>query len=286
MSEAPNPMRAAQAHMRPEPVRRFYKSVDVRETDGGFALTLDGRFARTPGRNRLAAASRPLMLRVAHEWERQGETIDPADMPITRLLNSAIDGVARAMDETRAEILRYAGADLLCYRAEEPERLAERQRLAFDPVLDWAARTLGTSFVLAAGVMHVEQPPETLAAIRDALAAFDNPAALAALGAMTNLTGSTALALGDRPRLSFAGRGLARRACRRGLPERALGRRRGGDGAARRALAGNGGGGARTVGDGRSREVTNGPLPASTGGSVVWPRPISCTATVIGSTKS
>ncbi len=195
MSDPSNPMRAAQANMRPEPVRRFYKSVDARETDGGFALTLDGRFARTPGRNRLAAASRPLMLRVAQEWERQGETIDPADMPITRLLNSAIDGVAQAMDETRAEILRYAGADLLCYRAEEPERLAERQRFAFDPVLDWAARTLGTSFVLAAGVMHVAQPPETIAAIRDALAAFDDPAALAALGAMTNLTGSAALAL-------------------------------------------------------------------------------------------
>ncbi len=196
MSEPVNPMRAAQANMRPEPVRRFYRSVDVREAEGGHALTLDGRVARTPGRNRLAAASPPLMLRAAEEWERQGETINPADMPITRLLNSAIDGVAGRMDETRAEIVRYAGTDLLCYRAEEPERLAERQRLAFDPVLDWAARTLGARFVLAAGVVHVEQPPETLAAFRAALARFDDPTALAALSAISNLTGSAALALG------------------------------------------------------------------------------------------
>jgi chaperone required for assembly of F1-ATPase len=190
-----NPMRAAQAAMRPEPVRRFYKDVEVREADGRHALALDGRFARTPARNRLAAASRPLMLRVAEEWARQGETLDATDIPLTRLLNAAIDGVALKMAETRAEIAGYAGSDLLCYRAEGPETLAERQRLAFDPVLDWAARALGTRFALTAGVMHVDQPPETLAAVRAALERFDDPAALASLSAMTTLTGSALLAL-------------------------------------------------------------------------------------------
>lgn len=190
-----NPMRAAQANMRPEPVKRFYKVVNVREDDGQYGLTLDGRDARTPGGQKLAAASRPLMLKVALEWARQGDTLNPADMPITRLLNSAIDGVARTMEETRAEIVRYAGSDLLCYRAEPPETLAERQRLAFDPVLDWAAETLGARFTLTAGVMPVNQPPETLAAFRARLEAFIDPAALAALSVMTTLTGSAVLAL-------------------------------------------------------------------------------------------
>ena len=80
------------------------------------------------------------MLQVAAEWERQRETIDPADMPLTRLLNSAIDGVAQTMAETRAEIVRYAGSDLVCYRAEEPDTLVARQAHAFDPVLGWASR--------------------------------------------------------------------------------------------------------------------------------------------------
>ena len=190
-----NPMRAAQAAMRPEPVKRFYKDVEVRDADGRHALALDGRFARTPARNRLAAASRPLMLWVAEEWARQGETLDAADMPLTRLLNAAIDGVALKMAETRAEIVRYAGSDLLCYRAEASETLAERQRKTFDPVLDWAARTLGASFALTAGVMHVDQPPEALAAVREALESFDDSAALAALSAMTTLTGSALLAI-------------------------------------------------------------------------------------------
>lgn len=190
-----DPVRAVQANMRPASVRRFYRTVEAREADGLYELALDGRGARTPGRNTLAAKSRSVMEKVAQEWARQGETIDPAGMPLTRLLNSALDGVARTMDETRAEIVRYAGSDLLCYRAEEPEALSERQRAAFDPVLDWAAETFGASFVLAAGLMHVEQPPETLAAFRAAVEAFDDPVALAGLSVATTLTGSAVLAL-------------------------------------------------------------------------------------------
>jgi chaperone required for assembly of F1-ATPase len=195
-NEAPrDPMRAAQANMRPLPVRRFYKAVEVREADGRHALMLDGRGARTPGRNPLVAPSRALMLKVAAEWDRQHETIDPAGMPLTRLLNSAIDGVAHTMAETRADILRYAGSDLLCYRAEEPENLVERQAHAFDPVLSWAAETLGARFNVTAGVMHVAQPHAALKGIGAALEAYDDPAALAALSAMTTLTGSALLAL-------------------------------------------------------------------------------------------
>jgi chaperone required for assembly of F1-ATPase len=196
MSEAPlDPIRAAQAHMRPERPRRFYKDAGVEKTEVGYALVLDGRVAHTPGKNRLAHPSRALMERVAQEWAGQGERLDPVDMPLTRLLNAAIDGVARTMEETRAEIARYAGSDLLCYRAEGPETLAERHRLAFDPVLRWAADTLGARLRLAAGVVHVPQPPEPLAAIGAALDAYDDPAALAALSAMTTLTGSALLAL-------------------------------------------------------------------------------------------
>jgi chaperone required for assembly of F1-ATPase len=190
-----DPMRAAQANMRPAPVRRFYKAVEVGEKDGRHGLMLDGRRARTPGRNPLAAQSRALMLEAAAEWERQGDTIDPTEMPLTRLLNSAIDGVAHTMAETRADILGYAGSDLLCYRAEEPETLAARQAQAFDPVLRWAAESLGARFNVTAGVMHVAQPPEALAAIGAPLDAYDDPVALAALSVMTTLTGSALLAL-------------------------------------------------------------------------------------------
>ncbi len=190
-----NPMRAAQANMRPQPVKRFYNKAEVAEEGGRFALSLDGRRARTPGRNLVTAQSCPLMLKVADEWERQIETIDPTDMPLTRLLNSAIDGVVHTMAETRADILHYAGSDLLCYRAEEPDTLVARQAHAFDPILRWAADELGAHLRVTVGVMHVAQRPEALAAIGAALNAYDDPVQLAALSVMTTLTGSAVLSL-------------------------------------------------------------------------------------------
>ncbi len=195
-TEAPrNPMRAAQANMRPQPVRRFYKAAKVTEEGGGFVLSLDGRPARTPGRNPLTAQSPALMLKIAEEWGRQRETIDPADMPLTRLLNSAIDCVTHTMAETRADILRYAGSDLLCYRAEEPDTLVARQAHAFDPVLRWATDELGARFTVTAGVTHVAQPGSALAAVRAALDDYDDPVQLGALSVMTTLTASALLAL-------------------------------------------------------------------------------------------
>ena len=89
-----------------------------RPHEGGFALTLDGKPARTPGKNPLVVASRAVAQALAAEWQAQGERIDPATMPLTRIVNSAIDRVAREMEPVRAEIVNYAGSDLICYRAE------------------------------------------------------------------------------------------------------------------------------------------------------------------------
>ncbi len=188
-------MRAAQANMRQPAVKRFYEVAEAREKDGRFALLLDGRQARTPSRDPLTAKSRALMEMVAAEWARQGDLLRPADMPLTRLLNAALHGVQRTMSETRAEILKYAGSDLLCYRAEEPEALVRRQAEGFDPVLRWATEALGAHFRLSAGVRHVEQPRVAIEAIRAAVEVFDDPIALAGLSVMTTLTGSALLAL-------------------------------------------------------------------------------------------
>lgn len=116
-------------------------------------------------------------------------------MPVTRLANSAIDGVAPRLEEVRADVLAYAGTDLLCYRAGEPEGLVALQAQRWDPVLGWAERRLGARFVLAEGVMHVPQPAVTLAAFASALAHYDDAFAVAGLHVATTLTGSALLGL-------------------------------------------------------------------------------------------
>jgi chaperone required for assembly of F1-ATPase len=194
-SEEPNPMRAAQAAMRPPLAKRFYKAAGVDERDGAFHLTLDGRPARTPGRQPLAVPTQALAEAMAEEWNRQSDEIDPTTMPVTRLVNSAIDGVAPRRDHVVEDLARYAGSDLICYRAGEPARLVEVQNAAWNPVLDWARETHGARFALAEGVMHVTQPEEAMAAVRAALEQIRSPFALAALHVMTTLTGSVLIAL-------------------------------------------------------------------------------------------
>jgi chaperone required for assembly of F1-ATPase len=195
-SEAePDPMRAAQAGMKPALPKRFYKVAAIEERDGAFHLTLDGRVAKTPGRRPLAVPSRALAGAMADEWERQGDQVDPTTMPITRLVNSAIDGVSAHGSEVVDDLVRYAGSDLVFYRGSDPARLVEAQNAAWSPILDWAREVHGARFVLGEGVMHVAQPEEAIAAIRSALEAVRSPFGLAALHVMTTLTGSVLIAL-------------------------------------------------------------------------------------------
>lgn len=188
-------MRAAQAGMKPTLPKRFYKEAGVEERDGLFHLTLDGRNAKTPTKQPLAVPTRPLAEALAREWAGQGEEIDPSTMPITRIVNSAIDGVAPRKAEVVDDLVRYAGSDLIYYRVSEPARLVQSQDTAWNPVLDWARDTHDARFTLAEGVMHVTQPDEAIAAVRRVIEGIDSPFALAALHVMTTLSGSVLIAL-------------------------------------------------------------------------------------------
>ncbi len=190
-----DPVEMARRDLKKPLPKRFYAKAHFDLRDGAHALLLDGRPAQTPGRNRIALPTPAAAQLVADEWQAQGEQIDPNTMPVTRIVNSAIDGVAREMDAVRAEIARYAGSDLVCYRASEPDGLVEAQARLWDPVLDFAREKLGARLVLAEGVMFAEQPDHALLAVRRAVDAVEGEMALAALHVMTTLTGSALIAL-------------------------------------------------------------------------------------------
>ncbi len=193
--EPRKPMKAAQQAMRPAPPKRFFETAGIEERDGAFVLTLDGRPARTPARNPMAVPTRPLGEALAAEWQAQEAVIDPAAMPLTRLVNSAIDGVAPSMAEVAEDIAKYVGSDLIVYRAGESDRLVAEQAAAWDPILAWAYEAFGARFLLSQGVTFVAQPETAVAALRGRIAAETSPFRLAALHVMTTLTGSALIAL-------------------------------------------------------------------------------------------
>ncbi|MDA7946307.1 MAG: ATPase [Hyphomicrobiaceae bacterium] len=174
--------------------KRFYTNVAVAPGTDGFAISLDGKPVRTPARNELAVASEELAGEIAAEWEAQGDRIDPSSMPMTKRANTAIDRVRGREDEIVAEIVEYAGSDLLCYRAETPAGLVASQAEHWDPVLEWTKNKLDAPFSVSTGIAHVAQSENALAAVRSALSAHDFYA-LTPLHTMTTLTGSALLAL-------------------------------------------------------------------------------------------
>ena len=188
-----DPREAARRSVRPQVRKRFYKAASVGEGPEGHAVLLDGKPVRTPARRALAAPTRALGEALAAEWNAQAETIDPARMPLTRLANTIIDGVADKPAEVADEVAKYLGSDLLFYRADGPAGLVARQGQHWDPVLDWARDSLGAHFILAEGVMHVAQPEPAVAAARAALPG--DPWVIGAAHVLTTVTGSALLAL-------------------------------------------------------------------------------------------
>lgn len=191
----PDPVRRAQIQMKTPLPKRFYEQASVVAGEGGFAVRLDGKPVRTPGRALLALPTEAAANLVAAEFEAQAEVIDPVSMPTLRLVNTAIDGVAADPQAVLEDVLRFASSDLLCYRADGPEGLVARQNEHWDPVLDWARSNLGARFNLAEGVIHVEQPREAIAALGIHLNQRAEPLRLAAIHVMTSLTGSALLAI-------------------------------------------------------------------------------------------
>jgi len=179
-----------------EPLRRFYSKARAGEPQGGLSpVLLDGRPVRTPAKALLA--TRPAIAeRIAAEWAAQGETVDPLAMPLTRLANTAIDGVAGAIEPVKEDIAAIAGNDMILYRADWPEGLVARQRAHWDPVVDDAERRFGLRLVLTEGVMPVRQDDRLEPAVRAALPA--EPLELAAMHQLTTLTGSAFIAVACR----------------------------------------------------------------------------------------
>jgi len=193
-----DPLRTVQKDMKRALPKRFYKQATVAPRDGGFATLLDGRQIRTPAGGALVLPTEAAAQLVAAEWAAQGETIDPQTMPVTRLVNSALDGVARDLPGVAADIVKYAGSDLVCYRAGEPEGLVAAQAAAWDPALAFAREKFGARFILAEGVMFATQPAharEAFARGVDAIAAAPDAALrIATLHSMTTLSGSALIA--------------------------------------------------------------------------------------------
>lgn len=178
-----------------EKPRRFYKAVTVEPEADGFAVRLDGRTVRTPKGAKAVLPTRALADLVAAEWASQGEHIDLADMHATRLANTALEAVPGAREATVRQVGQYAASDLLCYHADQPRELNARQVEHWEPMVCRAEAEFACIFIRSQGIIHAEQPAETLRAVEAYAAGLDD-FGLTGLAFATALFGSAILAIG------------------------------------------------------------------------------------------
>lgn len=175
-------------------MKRFYKTVAAVANGEAWGIALDGRAVRTPARVSLTLPTAALTQAIVAEWDAQGDKIEPLTMPLTGLCNAAIDRVAPDRSGFAASLAAYAETELLAYRADYPPPLVVRQAAVWDPLLAWARTRYDVAFNVTTGIVHVAQPPATLARIAAVFASFD-AFRLAALNQAVTITGSAVIAL-------------------------------------------------------------------------------------------
>lgn len=175
------------------PSKRFYSEVTV-TTQAPYHVLLDAKPIKTPAGNAQEIPTKALALAVAEEWRQQGDKLDIASMVLTKSVNTAIDRIRVRRAQVIDELAKYAGSDLLCYRASSPEELVRRQSAAWDPWLKWLHETTGAFLISSVGIAHIEQNGTALKAVHDAMSKF-NDFELATLNPAATITGSAALGL-------------------------------------------------------------------------------------------
>jgi chaperone required for assembly of F1-ATPase len=175
-------------------VKRFWTDVTVEPQDGGFAVLLDGRPIRTPGRRQMILPTRALAQIVAAEWAAQTGEIKPVTMPATRTANSAIETVAQHRAAIVEDLAGYGGTDLICYRAAMPAGLKARQAAGWDPLLHWAGSRFGADLRTVEAISPIAQEEDALRALATEIEGQDD-FQLAAFYDLVALSGSLVIAL-------------------------------------------------------------------------------------------
>jgi len=187
----------AQRQLKENLPRRFYKEVGVGTVGDGFAVSLDGKTPRTPGQKPVIVPRRAIAEIMAAEWAAQPELIDPETMPTVRLVNSAVEAGEERLAALRAEIVKYAGNDLLLYRADTPASLVAEQEKHWDGALVKLARHFWVGFQPTVGLLHQPQPQPTLDRLQAAIDGIELLEAVAMVS-LVGITGSGLLVIAHR----------------------------------------------------------------------------------------
>jgi chaperone required for assembly of F1-ATPase len=184
-------------------MKRFYKTVSVAPADDGYVVKLDGRVIKTPLKEPLTLPTKALANKVAAEWDHQGEEVDPKSMPFTQLSNGAQDLLGQHRDQVVETLVGFIDADLICYRARNPDDLVARQTEHWQPLVDWFADEFGVALNCTNGFTLIAQDQRLAPILRRHIQSYNN-FQISALHELATISKSISIALAvTTGRLSF-----------------------------------------------------------------------------------
>lgn len=134
------------------------RAITIQPKGADWLILANGKEIQTPKGQPLQVPSMALAKAIAQEWRMQeGIKINPKQMPMQQFVATALDIVNADTLSYRAELLRYAETDLLCYWAEENTELADRQQRSWRPLLDWLGASQGIELRITHSVKAIAQ---------------------------------------------------------------------------------------------------------------------------------
>ena len=174
--------------------KRFWKNVHVVSSETGYLIKLDDKILKTPAKKQMLLPTEALAKKVASEWGKQVEEVDPTTMPFTKSSNAALDKVSEQFEEVSSLLGEYGDTDLLYYRADSPLELQKRQKTGWDPIVNWAENTFKVQINCGMGIVYIPQDAKLFSEINikiNSLSIFE----LTAFYDMVSITGSLILGL-------------------------------------------------------------------------------------------
>ena len=174
--------------------KRFWKKVDVVSLEKGFCIKLDAKILKTPAKKEMLLPTNALAKKIAAEWDRQVDEIDPNAMPFTKSANAALDKVIEQFEEVNSLVGDYGDTDLLYYRADSPAELKLRQQSSWDPIIDWAEKNFEVKINCGTGILYIPQDRELVYKLSKEISQLSS-FQLTALYDIVSITGSLILGL-------------------------------------------------------------------------------------------
>ncbi len=168
---------------------KSWKTVTISKTKGTAYNVLLDRDQLLSELGNIIELPKKLAVSVANEWRNNQDIEEIRKKFHTKFCFSVFDHTAPLRLKVLQNILEYADCDLVCYLAENPSELVERQKKLFARYIDWADKFLGIKLRIGNGIKYVKQNSKNEAKIKGYLENLDD-FELTILYELTNLTGS------------------------------------------------------------------------------------------------